>query len=66
MIADLGSAAVLGFVLGPMFGLLCTAIEFNIGSIHVSHYSACGYLQVIFTIVMFIACTFFFEEIPRD
>ena len=44
MIADLGSAAVLGFVLGPMFGLLCTAIEFDIGSLHVSHYSACGYL----------------------
>ena len=40
MIADLGSAAVLGFVLGPMFGLLATVIDFHIGSLHINHYSA--------------------------
>lgn len=61
MIADLGSAAVLGFVLGPVVGLICTAIDFS----WVSPYSACGWLQAIFTIVMLIASLFFFTEIPR-
>ena len=65
MIADLGSAAVLGFVLGPIFGLLATVIDFHIGGLYISHYSACGYLQVIFTIFMLIASAFFFKEIPR-
>ena len=62
MIADLGSAAVLGFVLGPVVGLICTTIDFS----WVSPYSACGWLQAIFTIVMFIASVFFFQEIPRE
>ena len=66
MIADLGSAAVLGFVLGPIFGLLATVIDFHIGGLYISHYSACGYLQVIFTIIMLIASLFFFKEIPRE
>ena len=66
MIADLGSAAVLGFVLGPIFGLLATVIDFHIGGLYISHYSACGYLQVIFTIIMLVASLFFFKEIPRE
>lgn len=65
MIADLGSAAVLGFVLGPMFGLLATQMNFTIGPIVIDQYNACGYLQSLFTILMLIGSVFFFKEIPR-
>lgn len=66
MIADLGSAAVLGFVLGPLVGLLATLFNFQIGAFFVNSYSACGYIQAIFTIVMLIGALFFFTEIPRE
>ena len=64
MISDIGSAAVLGFVLGPLFGLLGTQMTFELGPIYVDQYNACGYLQCIFTIIMIIATIFFFTEIP--
>jgi len=65
MIADLGSAAVLGFVLGPLVGLLATVVDFRIGSFEITPYSACGYLQAIFTVFMLIASLVYFKEIPR-
>jgi len=66
MIADIGSAAVLGFVLGPLFGLLGTYMAFEIGPFYVDRFNACGYLQCIFTIIMMIGSVFFFKEIPRE
>jgi hypothetical protein len=66
MIADLGSAAVLGFVLGPMFGLLATQMKFSIGPITVDPYNACGYLQVVFSLIMLAGSIFLFKEIPRS
>lgn len=66
MISDIGSAAVLGFVLGPLFGLLGTYMTFELGPIYVDQYNACGYLQCIFTIIMIIATIFFFTEIPWE
>lgn len=62
MIADLGASAVLGFVLGPMVGLVCTVMNTS----YMDQYSACGYLQAVFTIIMFIGSVFFFTEIPRN
>ena len=40
MIADLGAAAVLGFVLGPIVGLVTTVMNTSF----MNQYSACGYL----------------------
>lgn len=66
MIADLGSAAVLGFVLGPVVGLVGRFINFNIGSFYVDEYTSCGYFQAIFTIIMFLSTWIVFTEIPRE
>jgi hypothetical protein len=40
MIADLGAAAVLGFVLGPVIGLAGVYVNFNIGSFYVDEYTS--------------------------
>jgi len=64
MIADIGSAAVLGFVLGPLFGLLGTYLTFSLGPVYIDQYNACGYLQFIFTMIMLFASIFYFTEIP--
>jgi ceroid-lipofuscinosis MFS transporter 7 len=66
MIADLGASAVLGFVLGPIIGLLGRFVNFNIGSFYVDEYTSSGYFQAIFTIVMFLGTMFLFTEIPRE
>lgn len=66
MIADLGAAAVLGFVLGPVIGLVGRFVNFNIGSFYVDEYTSCGYFQAIFTIVMFLGSALLFTEIPRE
>jgi MFS family permease len=66
MIADLGASAVLGFVLGPILGLLGGYINFSIGSFYVDEYTSCGYFQAIFTIIMFLGTLFLFNEIPRE
>ena len=66
MIADLGASAVLGFVLGPIVGLIGGFINFNIGSFYVDEYTSCGYFQAIFTIIMFLGTLFLFTEIPRQ
>jgi len=65
MIADLGSAAVLGFVLGPLVGLVATVANFNFLGFEITAYSACGYLQAIFSILMLAASMIYFNEIPR-
>lgn len=64
MISDIGSAAVLGFVLGPLFGLLGTQLTFELGPVYVDQYNSCGYLQFLFTVIMLVATIFFFTEIP--
>ena len=66
MIADLGAAAVLGFVLGPVVGLVGRLINFNIGSFYVDEYTSCGYFQALFTIIMFLGSALLFTEIPRE
>lgn len=66
MIADLGASAVLGFVLGPIVGLIGGFINFRIGSFYVDEYTSCGYFQAIFTIIMFLGTLFLFTEIPRE
>jgi MFS transporter, ceroid-lipofuscinosis neuronal protein 7 len=65
MIADLGASAVLGFVLGPVVGLIGGFINFRVGSFYIDQYVSCGYFQAIFTIIMFLGTLFLFEEIPR-
>ena len=65
MIADLGAAAVLGFVLGPIIGLIGGYINFSIGGFYVDEYTSCGYFQALFTILMFLGTFFLFSEIPR-
>lgn len=66
MIADLGASAVLGFVLGPVVGLVGGYVNFSIGAFYVDEYTSCGYFQAIFTIIMFFGTLFFFTEIPRE
>jgi len=66
MIADLGSAAVLGFVLGPLFGMVATQMNFTLGPFYMDQYNACGYLQTLFAIIMLIGSIFFFTEVPRN
>lgn len=66
MIADLGASAVLGFVLGPIVGLIGGFINFRIGGFYVDEYTSCGYFQAIFTIIMFVGTIFCFAEIPRE
>ena len=66
MIADLGAAAVLGFVLGPVVGLIGGFINFRIGNFYVDEYTSCGYFQAIFTIIMFLGTLCLFSEIPRE
>ncbi|CAI2364145.1 unnamed protein product [Moneuplotes crassus] len=66
MIADLGASAVLGFVLGPVVGLICGFINFRVGSFYVDEYTSNGYFQAIFTIIMFLGTFFLFVEIPRE
>lgn len=66
MIADLGAAAVLGFVLGPIIGLIGGYINFSIGGFYVDEYTSCGYFQAFFTIIMFLGTFFLFQEIPRE
>jgi ceroid-lipofuscinosis MFS transporter 7 len=66
MIADLGASAVLGFVLGPIVGLIGGFINFNIGSFYIDEYTSCGYFQAIFCIIMFLGTLFLFTEIPRE
>lgn len=66
MIADLGAAAVLGFVLGPIVGLIAGFVNFRMGSFYVDEYTANGYFQAIFTIIMFLGSAFLFTEIPRE
>jgi len=65
MIADLGASAVLGFVLGPVVGLVGRFMNFSIGSFVVDEYTSCGYFQAIFTIIMFLGTLLLFTEIPR-
>lgn len=66
MIVDIGAAAVLGFVLGPVVGLIGGFINFNIGSFYIDEYTSCGYFQAVFTIIMFLGTFFLFSEIPRE
>lgn len=66
MIADLGASAVLGFVLGPVIGLIAGFINFRIGAFYVDEYTANGYFQALFTIIMFLGTFFLFAEIPRE
>jgi ceroid-lipofuscinosis MFS transporter 7 len=66
MIADLGASAVLGFVLGPIVGLIGGFINFRVGSFYIDEYTSCGYFQALFTIIMFVGTLFCFTEIPRE
>jgi len=66
MIADLGASAVLGFVLGPVVGLMGGFINFRAGGFYVDEYTSCGYFQALFTIIMFVGTLFCFTEIPRE
>ncbi|CAI2363709.1 unnamed protein product [Moneuplotes crassus] len=66
MIADLGASAVLGFILGPVIGLICGFINFRVGSFYVDEHTSNGYFQAIFTIIMFLGTIFLFTEIPRE
>ena len=66
MIADLGASAVLGFVLGPIVGLIGAFINFRIGAFYVDEYTSSGYFQAIFTIIMFVGTFAIFTEIPRE
>ena len=64
MIADIGAAAVLGFILGPMFGYLVSNFDFKIGSLVMNSNTSAGILQFVLGVVMLILTIAFFKEIP--
>lgn len=57
-------AAVLGFIMGPCFGIGMSFLQLHYGIVRIDGYTGPGYLQTLFTVVMVILTKTIFKEIP--
>lgn len=64
VLSELGIASVSGFILGPVFGIVLSMLDVQIGPlVKIDKYTSPGYLQTILTIVMFSIIQSSFREV---
>ena len=66
VLSELGIFVVLGFVLGPVFGILLSMVDLHLASgLKLDAYTAPGYLQAVLTFLMMVMTNFWFQEVPH-